>query len=80
MKIHNTVVDWTLYVIEWIISQHKNKDTTTKYTPSIEYNVQLTTYAVGHPRFLWFNKPFFQCINIHLIWGIIPLYQVQETD
>ena len=32
------------------MSQFENKDTVTKCIYSIKYNVQLTTYAVGHPR------------------------------
>ena len=33
------VVDWTLNVIEWIISELDNKDTTKKCIHSINYNV-----------------------------------------
>ena len=44
------VVDWTLYIIEWIILQLENKDTTTKCIHSIKNNVKLTPYAADHAR------------------------------
>ena len=52
------VVDWTLYVIEWIISQLENKDTV-----FIQLNIMLNCrhmrLATRNRQFVWLNKLFF---------------------
>ena len=64
------------YVIALIILQIKDKNTTTIRINSITYTVQLTTYAVGHPRLpiFFYLTNFFLVKDLRLKYFDINIY------